>query len=180
MTMGRAAAAYPDQDHIAHIRIHLDYANNPAYGGNPVIGPTFAPHALEHIKQHLTLHYLQSMRRYVAQAAGGNDAFQLHQEKPLSVQAQQALAIASEMVGQDSQQQMQQYVQQIQQLAQKVQQANQQRQEAAAMADPTAGVFLKTQMAETQRKTQEAQAKMQLESQKDKQSYELKVAELQQ
>ena len=57
MTMGRPAAAYPDQDHIAHIKVHLEYANNPAYGGNPVIGPVFAPHALEHIKQHLTLHY---------------------------------------------------------------------------------------------------------------------------
>jgi hypothetical protein len=180
MTMGRPAAAYPDQDHLAHIRIHLDYANNPAYGGNPVIGPMFAPNALEHIKQHLTLHYLQSMRGYVAQAAGGNDAFQLNQEKPLSIQAQQALAIASEMVNQDSQQQMQEYVQQIQALAQKVQQANQQRQEASSMADPTAQVILKTQMAETQRKTQEAQAKMQLESQKDKQEYELKVAQLQQ
>jgi hypothetical protein len=180
MTMGRPAAAYPDQDHLAHIRIHLDYAKNPAYGGNPVIGPMFAPNALEHIKQHLTLHYLQSMRSYVAQAAGGNDAFQLNQEKPLSIQAQQALAIASEMVGQDSQEQMQQYVQEIQQLAQKVQQANQQRQEAASMADPTAQVILKTQMAETQRKTQEAQAKMQLESQKDKQEYEIKVAQLQQ
>ena len=179
MTMGRAAAAYPDQDHLAHIRIHLDYAKNPAYGGNPVIGPTFAPHALDHIKQHLTLHYLQSMRAYVAEAAGGHDAFQLHQEKPLGKQAQQALVIASDMVGQDSQQEMQQYVQEIQALAQKVQQANQQKQESAAMADPTAGVFLKTQMAETQRKTQEAQAKMQLESQKDKQDYELKVAQLQ-
>ena len=62
MTMGRPAAAYPDQDHIAHIKVHLEYAFNPAYGGNPVIGPVFAPHALEHIKQHLTLHYLQSMR----------------------------------------------------------------------------------------------------------------------
>jgi hypothetical protein len=180
MTMNRPAAAYPDQDHLAHIRIHLDYANNPAYGGNPVIGPMFAPHALEHIKQHLTLHYLQSMRAYVAKAAGGQDAFQLNQEKPLSAQGQQALAIASEMVNQDSQQQMQEYVQQIQALAQKVQQANQQKQESASMADPTAQVILKTQMAETQRKTQEAQAKMQLESQKDKQEYELKVAQLQQ
>ena len=68
MTMGQPAAAFPDQDHIAHIKVHLEYANNPAYGGNPVIGPAFAPHALEHIKQHLTLHYLQSMRGYVAQA----------------------------------------------------------------------------------------------------------------
>jgi hypothetical protein len=180
MTMGRPAAAYPDQDHIAHIKIHLDYANDPAYGGNPVIGPTFSPHALEHIKQHLTLHYLQSMRAYVAQAAGGRDTLELHQEKPLDLEAQQALALASKMVAQDSQMNMTQYVQQIQTLAQKVAQAQQAQQQSMAAADPTAQVILKTQMAETERKTQESQAKMQLQMQQDKQSYELKVAELQQ
>ena len=180
MTMGRPAAAYPDQDHIAHIKIHLDYANDPAYGGNPVIGPSFSPHALEHIKQHLTLHYLQSMRAYVAQAAGGRDTLELHQEKPLDLEAQQALAIASKMVAQDSQMNMTQYVQQIQGLAQKVAQAQQAQQQSMAAADPTAQVILKTQMAETERKTQESQAKMQLQMQQDKQSYQLKVAELQQ
>jgi hypothetical protein len=180
MTMGRPAAAYPDQDHIAHIKIHLDYANDPAYGGNPVIGPTFSPHALEHIKQHLTLHYLQSMRAYVAQAAGGRDTLELHQEKPLDLEAQQALALASKMVSQDSQMNMTQYVQQIQVLAQKVAQAQQAQQQSMAAADPTAQVILKTQMAETERKTQESQAKMQLQMQQDQQTYQLKVAELQQ
>ena len=180
MTMGRPAAAYPDQDHVSHIKIHLDYANNPAYGGNPVIGPVFAPHALEHIKQHLTLHYLQSMRAYVAQAAGGKDTLDLHQEKPLDIEAQQALALASQMVGQDAQQNLAQYVQQIQALAQKVSQAQQSQQQNAAAADPTAQVILKTQMAETQRKQAESQAKMQMEMQQDQQTYQLKIAELQQ
>jgi hypothetical protein len=180
MTMGRPAAAYPDQDHIAHIKIHLEYAQNPAYGGNPVIGPTFAPHALEHIKQHLTLHYLQSMRSYVAQASNGQDTLELHQEKPLDLDAQQALALASQMVNQDSQSSLGPFVQQIQGLAQKVSQAQQQQQESSALSDPTAQVILKTQMAETQRKTQEAQAKMQLDTQKSQQEYQIKIAELQQ
>ena len=179
MTMGRPAAAYPDQDHISHIKIHLEYAMNPAYGGNPVIGPTFAPNALEHIKQHLTLHYLQSMRAYVAQASGGKDTLELHQEKPLDLEAQQALALASQMVGQDSQMTMQPFVQQIQALAQKVAQAQQAQMEKIASQDPTAQVLLKTQLAETQRKQQEAQLRMQLEQQKDQQDYELKIAELQ-
>jgi hypothetical protein len=179
MTMGRPAAAYPDQDHISHIKIHLAYANDPAYGGNPVIGPTFAPNALEHIKQHLTLHYLQSMRSYVAQASGGRDVLELNQEKPLTLESQQALALASQMVSQDSQQDLTQYVQQVQQLAQKVQQAKQMQQEAAAAADPTAQVILKTQMAETERKAKEAQAKMAQQGQKDKMDYELSIADLQ-
>jgi hypothetical protein len=179
MTMGRPAAAYPDQDHISHIKIHLAYANDPAYGGNPVIGPTFAPNALEHIKQHLTLHYLQSMRSYVAQASGGRDVLELNQEKPLTLESQQALALASQMVSQDSQQDLTQYVQQVQQLAQKVQQARQMQQESAAAADPTAQVILKTQMAETERKAKEAQAKMAQQGQKDKMDYELSIADLQ-
>jgi hypothetical protein len=179
MTMGRPAAAYPDQDHISHIKIHLEYAMNPAYGGNPVIGPTFTPNALEHIKQHLTLHYLQSMRAYVAQASGGKDTLELHQEKPLDLEAQQALALASQMVGQDSQMTMQPFVQQIQALAQKVAQAQQAQMEKVAASDPTAQVILKTQMAETQRKQQEAQFKMQMEQQKSQQDYEIKIAELQ-
>jgi len=180
MTMGHPAAAYPDQDHIAHIQIHLEYANNPAYGGNPVIGPTFAPHALEHIKQHLTLHYLQSMRSYVAQASGGEDVLELHQEKPLDQQAQKALALASQMVNQDTQQSMGQYVQQIQQLAQKVAQAQQTSQQNAAMSDPTAAAIVKTQMAETERKTQESQQRLQADLQKSQQNYQLEVAKLQQ
>lgn len=180
MTMGRPAAAYPDQDHISHIKIHLEYAENPAYGGNPVIGPVFAPHALEHIKQHLTLHYLQSMRSYVAQAAGGKDVLNLHQENALDLEAQQALALASQMVDQDSKENMAQYVKQISALAQKVAQAQQAQQENMANADPTARVILKTQMAETQRKSQESQAKMQMEMQQDQQTYQLKIAELQQ
>jgi len=180
MTMGRPAAAYPDQDHISHIKVHLEYANNPAYGGNPVIGPVFAPHALDHIKQHLTLHYLQSMRSYVAQASGGKDVLNLHQESALDIEAQQALALASQMVDQDSKENMAQYVQQITALAQKVQQAQQAQQQQAANADPTAQVILKTQMAETQRKTQESQAKMQMEMQQDQQNYQLEVARLQQ
>ena len=179
MTMGRPAAAYPDQDHVAHIKIHLEYANNPAYGANPVIGPVFTPIALEHIKQHLTLHYLQSMRACVAEAAGGKDTLELHQEKPLDLEAQQALALASQMVSQDSQQTMGPFIQQIQALAQKVQQAQQAQRQAASEADPTAQVILKTQMAETERKAAESQARMQLETEKDKQDYQLRIADLQ-
>ena len=178
MTMGRPAAAYPDQDHLSHIKIHLAYAEDPNYGGSPMIGPTFAPHALEHIKQHLTLHYLQSMRAYVAQAAGGDDVFKLHEEKPLDIDAQQALALASQMVTSDSQATFANVMPAIQKLVQKVQQGQQAQQQQAMMADPTAQVLLKTQQAETERKTQEFQAKMQADLQKTQQDYQIKVEEL--
>ena len=180
MTMGQPAAAFPDQDHLAHIQVHLEYANNPAYGGNPVIGPVFAPHALEHIKQHLTLHYLQEMRSYVSQAANGKDEFELHKEKPLDADAQKAIALASRMVDNDAKTNLAPYIQQIQGLAQKVAQAQQAQQQNVMMSDPTAAVIMQTQMAETKRKQAEAQANMQLDSKKQEQDYQLKIAELQQ
>jgi hypothetical protein len=181
MAMGRAAAAYPDQDHLAHIKVHLTFAMDPNYGGSPIIGPAYAPHLLEHLKQHITLHYLQSMRDYVGQASGdGKDVFKLNEERPLDKTSEQALAIACQMVAQDGQVAFQPIAPAIQQIAQKVQQARQAQLQQAAEADPTAQVIMKTQMAETQRKAQESQAKMQAEMQKSQQEFQIKVAELQQ
>jgi hypothetical protein len=180
MSMGRPAAAYPDQDHISHIKIHLMYAADPNYGGSPLIGPQFAPHALEHIKQHLTLHYLQSMRAYVAEASGGEDKLKLHEENPMDIESQQALALAAEMVNQDAQTVFQTAQPAIQALAEKVQQAQQAAREQAMNSDPTAQVIMKTQMAETERKAKEAESKMQMEMQKHQQEYQLKVAQLEQ
>lgn len=180
MTMGRPAAAYPDQDHIAHIQNHLDYIENPAYGGSPLAGPTVSPIMLDHLKQHLTLHYLQSMRAYVAHAGGQNkDVFGLHEEKPMDKEAQQALALAGQMVNQDSEQILAPFMERINALAQKVAQMHQQQQQAAAQSDPTAQALVQTQMAETKRKAEESQARMQMEVQQSQQEYQLQLAELQ-
>ena len=181
MTMGQPSAAFPDQDHLSHIKVHLEYANNPAYGGSPVIGPSFAPHALEHIKQHLTLHYLQEMRNYVAQASeSGKDEFDLHKEKPMDKDAQKAIAIASQMVDNDAKTNLAPYIQQVQALAQKVAQAQQAQQQQMLGQDPTANVIMQTQMAETKRKAEESQARMQMDSKRQEQDYQIKIAELQQ
>jgi len=103
----------------------------------------------------------------------------LHQEKPLDVESQQALAIASSFVSEDAQQILQPMVQEIQALAQKVQEAQQAKAQNMAMSDPTAQAIIKTQMAETERKTAEFQAKVQAEMQKEAQNYQLEVAKLQ-
>jgi len=179
MTMGRPSAAYPDQDHIAHIQVHLEYIENPAYGGSPLAGPTTAPHMLEHLKQHLTLHYLQSMRAYVAHASGDNkDTMSLHEERPIDKESQQALALAGQMVNQDSQQILAPFMDKINALAQKVSQMQQQQQQAQAQSDPTAQAIVTTQMAETKRKAEESQAKMQMEAGQIQQTYQLDMAEL--
>lgn len=166
MTMGKAAAAFPDQEHIEHIKVHLAYMMDPAYGGSPLIGPQVTPLMLEHIKQHITLHYLSSMREYVKYAGGGEDPFKLHEERQLDSAAQEALSAAAQLVAQDSQEVFQPITPIVQQLMQQMQQSNQSRMQQAAMADPTAQALIQTQMAETKRKTEEAVAKLQLEREK--------------
>ena len=180
MVMGRMAAAFPDQDHLAHIRTHLIFAMDPNYGASPVVGPAFVQKLLQHIQQHITLHYLQTMRNYVAEAAGGEDTLKLHEEKTLDKESQQALAIAAQMVSQQAQQEFASFMPVIAQLAQKAQQAQQQQIEMQALADPTAHVLMKTQMAETQRKAQESQAKLQAQLQEAQENFKIRVAELQQ
>jgi len=179
MVMGHMAAAFPDQDHLAHIKVHLMFAIDPNYGGSPIIGAAFAPHLLEHIKQHMTLHYLQSMRNHVAAVSDGEDILKLNEERPLDQTSEQVLGLASQLVAQDSAKDFQSFMPVIQKLAQQVQQMQQQQIERAALADPTAQVLMKTQMAETQRKAQEAQAKLQFENQSQQQEFQIKLAELQ-
>jgi hypothetical protein len=180
MVMGRMAAAFPDQDHLAHIKVHLMFAVDPNYGASPVVGPTFNQQLLQHIQQHITLHYLQSMRGYVAEATGGNDVLRLNEERSLDKDSEQALIIAAQMVAEQSQQEFASIMPIIGQLAQKAAQAQQQQMEMQALADPTAQVLMKTQMAETQRKAQESQAKLQLDNQGQQQEFQIKLAELQQ
>jgi hypothetical protein len=179
MTMGHPAAAFPDQSHIDHIKVHLAYMMDPAYGGNALIGPTVTPLMLEHIKQHLTLHYLQSMRNYVSHAAGGEDAFKLNEERKLDQAAQEALAMAAQLVNEDAQKTFAPITPIIQQLVQQMQQAKQSQMQQAAMADPTSQALVQTQMAETKRKTEEAQAKFQLEREKMQAEMADKVRDMQ-
>ena len=59
MTMGRPVAAFPDQDHLAHLQVHLDYAMSPVLGQNPLIAPRFIPQLLGHIVEHVALYYVK-------------------------------------------------------------------------------------------------------------------------
>jgi hypothetical protein len=65
MALGKAAFAYPRQDHLAHIQSHLNFATDPMMGSNNLIAPKFIPQVLEHIKQHMMLWYTSQMQGYV-------------------------------------------------------------------------------------------------------------------
>ena len=70
MAIGRGAFAYPHQNQLAHLQVHLDFALNPLLGSNPIIARQYLPQALEHIKQHLMLWYMGHMTGYVEESLG--------------------------------------------------------------------------------------------------------------
>jgi len=60
-TMGKPIVAFPEQDHIAHLKTHLSYMMNPALGMNPLIAPAYIPAMLAHIKEHIAWWYAVSV-----------------------------------------------------------------------------------------------------------------------
>lgn len=68
--MGQPIAAFPDQNHEAHLRTHIDFLTNPMFGANPLIAPQFAPVMVDHLKQHIVLWYIDVVVELGTRAAG--------------------------------------------------------------------------------------------------------------
>jgi hypothetical protein len=160
MTLGKPVGAFPSQEHLAHLQVHLDYAKDPMYGASPIMAPVFIPAMLEHLKQHLTLWYLNSMDRYASDALG--ESFDILKVQPIIQEAQKLLAASSQHVHMDTQQQFAGVVPIMQQMIQTIQQLKSQQQPT----DPSVQALVQTQMAETNRKAADDQARLQLDGAK--------------
>jgi hypothetical protein len=68
-TMKRPIVAFPEQDHLAHLQVHLDFITNPMFGGNRVIGPQCVPLLLDHVKEHMVLWYANQIFNEASDAA---------------------------------------------------------------------------------------------------------------
>jgi hypothetical protein len=173
MSLGKPVGAFPGQDHLAHMQVLLDYAKDPMYGSNPVIAQTFMPAGLEHLKQHLTLWYLDQMDQQ-ANAAMKGKHFNVLKEEPILREAQQLLAVASQHVFLDVQQQFAGVAPVMQHMIQTMQQLKGMQQ----TQDPSVQALVQTQMAETQRKAAYDQARAQIDAAKLKSDAELKQMQI--
>ena len=171
MTLNRAVGAFPKQDHLAHIQVHLDYMQDPMYGANPIMAPMFIPHCLEHIKQHLTLWYLNQFDGYASTALGR--PFNVLKEQELPHEADKLLAAVAQHVHQDTGETFQKIPPIIQKAIAAMQQLKGQQ-----PPDPATQALVQTSMAETQRRAAKDQAEMQIkaaELQQDNQHFMLKT-----
>ncbi len=61
MTLGRPVVAFPEQDHLAHIQVLLDYMLSPFFGLLSIIAPKYIPAALQHLAEHVAYWYLSTV-----------------------------------------------------------------------------------------------------------------------
>lgn len=79
--MGTPLMAMPNQDHMAHIIAHMEFAASPVFGGKS-LGQKLLPGMLEHLKQHIGFYYSTTMGEVTgfAEKAGKVPTKQLEKE----------------------------------------------------------------------------------------------------
>ena len=70
MSLGRPVVAFPLQDHLAHIKTHLDFATNPLFGQSSQIATTLIPPCIKHVTEHLLFWYATTAYHLASEAAG--------------------------------------------------------------------------------------------------------------
>ena len=154
-TLGRPISAFPEQDHLAHLQVHLDYLTSPILGSSMLMAPTFVPGILNHIKEHIALWYATHVFEVASKAAGQDiSEFQKIRDVEVKKSFDQLLAAASQKVVPNASQAfgaIPQIVQQAMGMLQQLSGMN-------APQDPR----MAAQMAETQRKAQADQASLQV------------------
>lgn len=153
-SLGRPVSAFPEQDHLAHLQVHLDYLTSPVLGSSILMSGSFVPVILNHIKEHIALWYANHVFE-VASSAARRDISDFQKVKDVDVKRSfdQMLAAASQRVVPDAGQAFGAIPQIVQQAMQVMQQMAQQ-----GPVDPKA----QAQMAETQRKAAADQADIQV------------------
>lgn len=171
-SLGRPILAFPEQDHIAHLKTHLAYMTSPAFGMNPLIAPTYLPVMLNHLKEHIALWYASSVFDISNDATGGDIGADMKEMKGNTEDRKaldRLLAEASSMALEYGSQVFQSLPPVIQQAQQIMQQLT-----PPQPMDPSQASM---QMAQMQAQVQ--QQRLQIESQKAAQDAQIKQAEMQ-
>lgn len=60
-SVGRPVNAFPEQDHLAHLKTHVGYMMSPLFGSNPLIAPRYIPVMLGHLAEHIAWWYASAV-----------------------------------------------------------------------------------------------------------------------
>ncbi len=153
---GLPMMVFPHEDHVAHLREHLAFANSPALA---IIAGRAAPALMEHCQQHIAFLYA-STAQMVASRALGRDITAFMVDDRLRNQIDGLLADASPHVHDSVTGVLGPFMQPLQQLGQLAAQNA-----PKPQLDPRSQVALQVGMAEVDRKTKADQANIQTRQQ---------------
>ena len=72
VAMGQGIYVLPQQDHIAHLEVHLPFLKSPLFGSNPSITPIMLYPMAMHLKDHLLNYYLVEAHDAIDKAQQGS------------------------------------------------------------------------------------------------------------
>jgi hypothetical protein len=125
MALGRPVVAFPLQDHLAHVKAHIDFFLSPLFGQSPQIGGKFTPAFIQHVTEHVLLWYAVTCYNTATEANNGEDISSFMDTKDPEVEQAfdrmieaanaKVLAVSPQYIGN-----IPQVIQQAQQLMQKL------------------------------------------------------------
>jgi hypothetical protein len=98
MVMNRPVVVFPEQDHLAHLQVHLDFMRSPALGSNPLMAPQFLPAALKHCIEHIAYQYVAQTNAVIKAASGRDGADLMSTDDHVKQRFDQLLAMVSQHV----------------------------------------------------------------------------------
>lgn len=182
--MGQPLVAFPDQDHLMHLRMHVEFLMHPLFGQSQLIAPAVIPQMLTHLKDHVIYWYVSSVVN-LGETVAGTDLTELMDDDEVVDHAFEGLlADLSNRVLQGADATLAPFqIPQVVQQAIGIMQQLQQMQQGGAPIDPGAAM-----MAEVERKAAADQRKAAIEAQEmeleaakldlERREHELKVAKL--
>jgi hypothetical protein len=182
-SMGKPVTAYPEQDHIAHLKTHLAFMRSPAFGMSQLIAPAFLPVMMQHLKEHVAMWYASSVLDAVSDAAGFDVSEDMKEIKGNHEERRaldRALAEAGAFVveqGGEVFKSMPEAIAQAQELMQKL--SPPQPMDPAQAAVQSAQMQAQAKQAELQQRSAVEQAKMQITAQQAAQDAQVEQARLQ-
>lgn len=85
-SLGRPIAAFPEQDHLAHIQVHIDFLQSEYFGYLAVIAPNFVPAILSHLREHIVMWYVNEAFKMVSEVMEGMTIEEAMKERGPKVQ----------------------------------------------------------------------------------------------
>ena len=190
-SLGRPITAFPEQDHVQHIRAHMMFMQTPWLGGLPTIAPRLLPVMMGHLTEHAALWYSATVFQMASEALG-MDLGELMREMSEEGDSEErraldaamaeatdtlswSIAVASGQIQMPPGAQPVEVPQEILSLPQVLQQAQQQLQQMQPAMPPDPIIALenrkidekaKTDAARLQQDAQESMARLQIEQQR--------------